>query len=233
MSSFTLARTSVALLLTALAAIAIACSGSASFVGTELDLHDPAPQFRLNDQFGEPLELSALTGKVVVLTFLYTSCPDVCPIVTETLRRAHVLLGKESEETQFLAVSVDPDRDSTERAFEYSQRMGMQDKWRFLVGNQEQLATVWQDYWLDPIRSTTGQQDNPEHDASDGTIGNGESEKRISATDSLTANSVLIGHTAPIFLIDRQGLRRVIFTSLSMDPQQLVHDIRLLLKQSS
>ena len=178
------------------------------------------------------MELSDLTGKVVVLTFLYTSCPDVCPIVTEILRRTHVLLGKDSEETEFVAISVDPDRDSIERAFEYSQRMGMQDRWRFLVGDEEELEPVWQDYWLDPIRDAAGHEDDPDPHAGDGAIGNGEPEERVSATASLAADNVLIGHTAPIFLIDRQGLRRVIFTSLSMEPHQLVHDIRLLIKQS-
>ena len=68
-----------------LALLATACSGSESFRGTALDTPDTAPPFQLRDQFGQAVSLSDYLGKPVVLTFLYTSCPDICPIVTETL----------------------------------------------------------------------------------------------------------------------------------------------------
>ena len=192
--------------------VAVACSGETSFQGLELDSPDIAPPFQLEDQFSNPVSLSDFAGKVVVLTFLYTYCPDICPITTETLRRTDELLGNDAMEVQFLAISVDPPRDTVERAYEYSLERGMLDKWRYLVGTEEQLAPIWISYWLDP---SSDDSDHGSH--SDGS----QEEENV---------GYLVSHTAPVLLIDRDGLRRVLFTEVSLDYQPLVHDIRLLMR---
>lgn len=223
----------------------VSCSGPNSFQGTELDSPDIAPPFRLVNQFGDSVALSDMAGKVVVLTFLYTNCPDVCPLTTETLRRAHVILGNDSNQIEMVAISVDPQRDSVESAYRYSDQRDMLDRWHYLVGSEEQLEPIWKSYWLDPIHETTNSADAPldvEH-------GNGDVASRIatlrtslglSADDGhelgdvamlrSAPDSYLVNHTAPVFLIDRKGYRRSLFSSLSLDPQPLVHDIRLLIK---
>ena len=163
----------------------------------------------------------------MVLAFLYTRCPDVCPIVTETLRRSHDLLGEDAEQVDFLAISVDPERDSVERAYEYSEERGMLERWRFLVGNEDQLEPVWKSYWLDPVRGAPDSPEESHGDDHDGTGSDGGGGP-VLRTDS---GDYLVSHTAPVFIIDRQGYRRVLFTDLSLDPKPLVHDVRLLLKQ--
>ena len=208
----------------------VSCSGPDSFQGTELDSPDAAPPFRLVNQFGDYVALSDMAGKVVVLTFLYTNCPDICPLTTETLRRAHTILGDDSSQIEMVAISVDPQRDSVESAYRYSDEKGMLNRWHYLVGSEEQLEPVWKSYWLDPIRETTnGASDSldVEHDNGDIPLetGAGGSTPLGSAPDSY-----LVNHTAPVFLIDRKGYRRSLFSSLSLDPQPLVHDIRLLIK---
>ena len=209
---------------------AAACAGESSFQGTELDPSDVAPPFHLSDQFGHHLGLQDMAGKVVVLTFLYTYCPDVCPIATETLRRAHQLLGNDASQVEFVAVSVDPRRDSVERAYRYSQEKGMQDRWRFLVGTEEQLAPVWQAYWLDPIRDVSDRRgDSPDSDHPE-EPGDAEAHAQAVTAGGPGSGGYTVSHTAPVFLIDRQGCRRVIFTSLSLDPEPLVNDIRILLR---
>ena len=155
-----------------------------------------------------------------MLTFLYTSCPDVCPLTTETLRRTHLLLGDDASRVRMVAISVDPDRDSMERVYEYSDEKDMLDKWHFLVGSEEELEPVWTAYWLDPIHGDRAHDDIGEEAVA------GESD----TAGEPAPQGYLVSHTAPVFLIDREGYRRVVFTSLSLDPQPLVHDIRLLLR---
>ncbi len=209
--------------------LGMACSGEDSFHGTVLDPAEPAPPFQLQDQFGRSVALSELQGKVVALTFLYTYCPDICPIVTETLRWTHVMLGDEAMHVEFLAITVDPQRDSVRRANGYSREKGMLDRWHFLVGSEERLRPIWRSYWLDPVREVSGQLSAPDHDRTGG-VGPG-SAAESDANNGTTTSGYLIGHNAPVFLIDRQGYRRVVFTDLGLDPQPLVHDIRVLIKE--
>lgn len=80
------------------------------------------PEFALMDQDGEAFDLRRLQGRWSFLFFGYTSCPDVCPGTLAVLRDVHAELadaGIGVEETQFVFVSVDPDRDTPERLREY------------------------------------------------------------------------------------------------------------------
>jgi len=86
----------------ALALLATACTSNDSFEGTELTSRDPAPGFRLTDQFGRPVALDEISGEVVALTFLYTNCPDTCPLTTQTLRQAYDALGDDAARPRLL-----------------------------------------------------------------------------------------------------------------------------------
>ena len=215
-----------------LSILAAACSSPDSFQGTVLDPINDAPLFELKDQFSDSVGLSDFSGKVVVLAFVYTNCPDVCPITTETLRRAYLLLGEDTEEVEFLAITVDPNRDSVERAYEYSEEKDMLGKWHFLVGSEDEVEPIWSDYWLDPVRSKGARHDDAQvSDGGGGKVGaDAAPDAHLPSTDDASTDGYLVSHSAPVFLIDREGYRRVIFTDLSLDPRPLVHDILLLLK---
>ena len=212
--------------------VVAACSGGATFQGTVLE-RDPAPEFRLTDQFGDTVDLSEMAGKVVVLAFLYTSCPDVCPIVTSNLHRTHLLLADLAGEVQFLAISVDPQRDSVERAHRYSQEMDMLERWRFLVGSEEKLAPIWRAYWLDPVVGEKASHDDSVEDEGGHLEGTGAVVER--SGDGLASSEeegdYLVSHSASVFLIDREGYRRVLFTNLSLYSEALASDIRLLVDE--
>src|SRR5438045_2983066 len=62
-------------------------SGSRELTGAIVNPPFAAPDFQLSDQFGQPVRLSSFKGKVVVLTFLYTNCPDACPLITGKLHQ--------------------------------------------------------------------------------------------------------------------------------------------------
>jgi len=78
-----------------------------------------APEFSLTGSDGADLTLSRYRGKVVVLAFGFTSCPDVCPVTLGTLARARKELGAEGRELQIVYVTVDPERDDAERMRTY------------------------------------------------------------------------------------------------------------------
>ena len=207
--------------------LVVGCSSGVSFHGTELTGANPASPFRLQNQFGDHVALNDLKGNVVVLTFLYTNCPDACPIITDAMRNAYDALGLDAQRTAFVAITVDPARDTVEEVNRYSEGKGMLHKWSFLTGNEEELAPVWRAYYVaaEPERVEGGI----------GTLENlsQEAATQASAVDIGThGNEVgyLVSHTTPVYLIDRAGRLRVLFTDLTLDPAPLVHDIRLLLR---
>ena len=134
-------------LLLALAVLLSACR-SATLSGTDLG-KQPAPDFTLIDgPTGQVVSLSSLRSKVVVLSFLYTACPDTCPLTAEKLRNARDTLGTERVDLALLAVSVAPDRDtpSATRVFLADHRLT--GAMRFLIGDRASLAAVWARYGI-------------------------------------------------------------------------------------
>ncbi len=200
-----------------------ACSSAGPPRGTELTSRSVAADFELTDQFGRSRSLSEHAGNVVLLTFLYTHCPDICPVVADHVRNVHRLLDERAGEVSIVVVSVDPERDTVEAALEYSEAWQMQDDWSYLVGSEEELRPVWDAYYVDPVRM-----DIAENGAD---IGNGDGD--LSGVDALYQGAELrytVDHSAPVYLIDRDGVQRVLFT-LPMDPADIVHDVGLLLNE--
>jgi len=115
----------------------------------------PAPAFRLTDQFGKPVSLAQFRGKPVVLTFLYTHCPDVCPLIAEQLHSVMLDLGQEAQHVGVLVISVEPTRDTIAAALAFSQAHHMTTYWQFLVGTQAQLSPVWTAYAIGAQQETT------------------------------------------------------------------------------
>ena len=118
---------------------------TSSLQGTDLG-NSPAPNFSLSDQFGKQVSLAEFKGKPVVLTFLYTNCPDQCPLTAEKLHTTLQELGNAAPHVGVLAVSTDPLRDTTSAALKFSQTHRMQDYWHYLVGPKNKLAPIWSAY---------------------------------------------------------------------------------------
>ena len=92
--------------------------GRAPLTGTDLG-KQPAPDFVLTDHRGQPVRLSDFRGKAVVLSFIYTACPDVCPFLAENLRTAYEILPEEArDDVALVAVTLDPARD-TQQALQH------------------------------------------------------------------------------------------------------------------
>ncbi len=119
-----------------------------AYRGTQLNT--PSPDFRLHDHSGEPLALSELQGKVVVLTFFDSKCVDVCPMVSVYLRETDRMLGSDAERVVFLAVNVNARANSVPDVAAATEEwlLGDLTNWHFLTGTPAELEPVWADYYI-------------------------------------------------------------------------------------
>ena len=102
-------------LLTGAAGILVACSAEKpQFKSIDLTGADYAKGFALSDQNGKPRSLQDFTGKVVVVFFGFTQCPDVCPTAMAELAEVKKLLGPDGDKLQAVFITVDPERDTPE-----------------------------------------------------------------------------------------------------------------------
>ncbi len=124
-----------------------ACSQTATLKGTDLG-KDPAPDFQLTDENGKTVALSGLRGRVVVLTFLYTTCPDVCPLIADHLRLANEQLGSAPDKVAFVAVSVDPEHDTPAAIQIFDGQHRLNGTLIYLNGPRALLQRVWSDYYI-------------------------------------------------------------------------------------
>ncbi len=104
----------------------------------------PAPAIALHNYLGQPVNIDSYRGHAVLVTFLYTNCPDVCPLITSSLHGTLELLGpKEASHVQIIAVSVDPRGDTPKAVASFLARHHMTGRMQYLIGSAHELAPVW------------------------------------------------------------------------------------------
>jgi cytochrome oxidase Cu insertion factor (SCO1/SenC/PrrC family) len=106
----------------------------------------PAPDFRLVNQFGQPMTLSQFRSKVVILAFVDSQCTTVCPLTTVSMVEARQLLGAAGDHVQLLGIDANPAATSVSDVLAYSRAHGMVNQWDFLSGSDSQLKAVWKAY---------------------------------------------------------------------------------------
>jgi len=174
-------------------------------IGTDLG-GEPAPGFVLTNQHGDAVALADQRGKVTVLTFLYTNCPDVCPLTAAQLRSVEEQLGTASDHVAMIAVSVDPERDTVNAAYEFSASFGLVDRWSFLIGSREELEPIWDAYFVGvAAESEVVPHDDDTHAGTEPHV-----ERLL--------------HSAPVFLIDAAGDLRVVHTT-GNDPSSVTNNL--------
>lgn len=115
-----------------------------TFRGTLYDPTLPAPEIELTQGDGSNFQLSEMQGRVVLLFFGYTSCPDVCPTTLSDLHRVMQDLGPDSEKVQVLFVTVDPKRDTPQNLQNYVSIFDP--TFIGLTGSMDEMEKVWSDY---------------------------------------------------------------------------------------
>ena len=122
-----------------------ACSPNApQFTAIDITGADYAKGFSLTDHNGQVRTLQDFQGKIVMMFFGYTQCPDVCPTSMLEMARIKQLLGKDGERVQGLFVSVDPERDKPDMLKEYM--AAFDPTFLALVPTLEQLTVLAKDY---------------------------------------------------------------------------------------
>ncbi len=150
--------------------------------GTMLDTVQLGAAFNLDSTLGKPLSLADLRGKVVLIYFGYTHCPDVCPATLGALETALQNLGDEAKNAQALLISVDPQRDTVDQmqsflaAFKPAQIIGLR-------GDMAATSALAKSYGIYFQAKTPDAEGNYQVD-----------------------------HTAAVILIDRQGNWREVFS---------------------
>jgi protein SCO1/2 len=169
----------ISVLVCAVAAPAVLESNQ--FAGGELEPPQPATDFTLQASDGSEFRLSQQRGKVVLLSFGYTFCPDVCPTTLVELSQVRSRLGDAAKRVRIAFITLDPERDTPERLRLYA--TAFDPSFVGLTGSEEQLARVRQAY---------------------GVI----AEKQVV---SGTAAAYLIAHSAYTYVIDPEGQLRLLF----------------------
>ena len=127
--------------------------GASSFAGGELNPPQPSRDFTLRDQSGEEVSMSAQRGKLVLLTFLYTNCPDVCPLITQNINEGLRVLGPQRDDVRVLAVSVDPEGDTPKSVRAYAKKHHLLPEFHYLIGSRPELTKVWKAYDVAAVAS--------------------------------------------------------------------------------
>jgi len=121
-------------------------SSDTEFRGSFLPGDLPSADFTLTDQNGQPWTLSQQRGKVVVMFFGFTYCPDICPLTLSTWKKVEEALGEDAQRVAFVYVTVDPERDTPERIKEHLAVFSP--NFVGLTGRPQELQPVYASYGI-------------------------------------------------------------------------------------
>jgi len=118
----------------------------------------PAPDFTFVSQDGTEVGLAMLRGKVVLVTFIYTWCPDICPLLTDKMARIQDdLVASFGRDVAFVSITLDPERDTAEVLRDYAEAFGADPAgWFFLTGEVEEIRKVTARYGVVTVAGIDG-----------------------------------------------------------------------------
>ena len=159
----------------------------------------PAPRTVLVDSSGKPFDLASLEGKVVLVSFVYTTCTGVCPGTTQAMGRVKRALdeaGLWGNSVAFVSITLDPKHDTADVLHSYAKLFRADDPaWHFLTGPPADVASVIAGWGMWVKAGPTGALDHPSR----------------------------------VFLLDRRGHRREIYNLEFLTPRAVLQDVRGLL----
>lgn len=128
------------------------------FRGSSIEPVMPAADFSLIDHTNTDYRLSDQKGKIVLIFFGYTHCPDVCPVTLSQYKQIKAQLGKNADQVSFIFITVDPERDTVAEMGRYVPNFDP--AFVGLTGPREVLEKVWKDYFVYQQRGQVDEQGN-------------------------------------------------------------------------
>jgi protein SCO1 len=113
------------------------------FQGLVIKPQKAAPALALRNYTGAPVNLAAFRGKAVLVTFVYTHCPDVCPLIVSNLAAAQRQLGARAGRVRVIAATVDPKNDTARAVRKFLVERDAAGRMDYLIGSRRQLVPVW------------------------------------------------------------------------------------------
>ena len=218
--------------------------------GTVIENPVKAADFTLTDQHGTPFHMAGTRGKVVLMSFIYTHCTDICPFEAVKVKVAHDLLGADADKVVFVTVTTDPKRDTPEVMAAYSKALGLSDAWHFVGGASKDVQSVWANYGIgvtvDPdteaVAPPKEEQSAATPSQKDSQSSGGTSDESSGVTNGLSKSDLSlvgqivqafgggydVGHSAPFWLVDKRGYVRDVMDG-DATPAELVKNVRVLL----
>jgi protein SCO1/2 len=117
------------------------------------------PDFKLKDQEGKTFDFVKARGKLVLVTFIYTTCTDVCPLLTAKFAAVQrTLEARKDHDYLLLSITTDPETDTSSTLRDYADRYKADfHHWYFLTGSRAELSKVWKDFGINVVKTQSGQ----------------------------------------------------------------------------
>jgi protein SCO1/2 len=153
-----------AALIVALGLLVFRASLSADEAGGDkrLPVIGTAPPFALTSQDSKPVALADFRGRAVALSFIYTGCPDICPMLMQKMVDVQDTLGTDfGTKVAFVSITLDPERDTPEVLKDYARFWGAKaEEWTFLTGSPEAVRDVTRRYGVFLLKKEDGAVDH-------------------------------------------------------------------------
>ena len=189
------------------------------FHGDDLPSDDPeyaVNEFSLIKPDGNLTNLSDYEGQVLIVSFIYSRCPDVCPIVSSNLRWVSQELADDYE-TNFsiISVTVDPWWDTQNVLGEYADQRNL--SWPHLTGDLESLDPIWESFHVGLQTYTNVSNETNEGDSNN--------------TSGRHHPDYLVDHSTATIIIDKEHKQRVRWNDLDWEPTLFAEDVQQLMEE--
>lgn len=173
----------------------------------DLPLMGEFPDITLLDQNGRDFSLSEVRGKVLVVAYIYTNCPDICHVISKKMNVFKQQIKKSGLEDRvyFISITFDPERDTPDVLRHHAEMMNLDlDNWVFLTGDENAVNATLKVAGMEAIKGSVDS--------------NGKGEQSYS-----------ISHRDRISLVDKNGRIRKHYKGSEFNPDELLEDIKRLL----
>lgn len=147
------------------------------------------------------------SGKVMLVGYVYTHCPDICPMITYNMRDVQEKLGY-NEDFMLVSVSFDPERDTPHILSQYAKNYSLNEKnWKLLTGDKQEVESLLEKLEITTVKTPTrfAEDNRPIY---------------------------FIDHTDKVSLIDKEGKVRQSYFGSELDSDKVIEDIQQLLKET-